>query len=63
MVYTKQKLAETVVVLCREAKMHVGSGSGNFRQNRVGPGKMGNVKKNLLNFSLRVLFNADKSED
>ena len=59
------KTTDRWLVLCQVAKMQVGSGSGNFRQNRVGSVRVqsGNVNEKLLNFLLRALLNADKSAD
>ena len=45
--------------------MQIGSGSGNFRQSRVGLRRIElcEQKKDLLNFLLRALFYADRSAD
>ena len=61
----KLYLTQWIVVLCLVTKMQVGFGSGNFRQNRVGSVRveLGNVIKNLCNFLLWGLLNADKSAD
>ena len=46
-------------------KMQAGSGSSNFRKNRVGSVRveLGNVNIKLLHFLLSALFNTDKSAD
>ena len=47
--------ASFALVLCREAKIQVGSGSGNFKQNRVGSVRVesGILNKKFWNFSYR----------
>ena len=52
-------------MLCRVAKIQVGSRSGNFRQNRVGSIRVEsvNVNRKMLNFLLQAFLCADKSAE